>query len=143
MRYKLLGRTGLRVSELCLGAMIFGDTRGSWGVSEEEAGSILETFAEAGGNFVDTANAYAGGQSERILGGVISPDRERWVISTKYTLNTRPGDPNGGEATARASSVPWMKACVGSGPTTWTCTGCTSGTPSRPSRRSFVPWTTR
>lgn len=96
MRYKLLGQTGLRVSELCLGAMIFGDVRGSWGASAEEAARILRTFAEAGGNFVDTANHYAGGESERILGGLISSDRERWVISTKYTLNTRPGDPNGG-----------------------------------------------
>ena len=96
MRYKLLGRTGLRVSELCLGAMIFGDVRGSWGTSKEEAARILETFAEAGGNFVDTANSYAIGESERILGGLISSDRERWVLSTKYTLNTRPGDPNGG-----------------------------------------------
>ena len=102
MRYKLLGRTGLRVSELCLGAMIFGDTRGSWGVSREETARILETFAEAGGNFVDTANYYAGGESERILGGLIAPDRERWIVATKYGLNTRPGDPNGGGANRKS-----------------------------------------
>jgi aryl-alcohol dehydrogenase-like predicted oxidoreductase len=96
MRYKLLGRTGLRVSELCLGAMIFGDVRGSWGASEEESGRILDAFAEAGGNFVDTANHYAGGESERILGELIASDRERWVLATKYTLNTRPADPNSG-----------------------------------------------
>jgi aryl-alcohol dehydrogenase-like predicted oxidoreductase len=89
MRYKLLGRTGL-----CLGAMIFGDVRGSWGTSKEEAG----------GNFVDTANSYAKGESERILGGLISSDRERWVLSTKYTLNTRPGDPNG-EGSHRKSLI--------------------------------------
>jgi hypothetical protein len=52
MRYKLLGRTGLRVSELCLGAMIFGDSRGAWGASRNEAARIVERFAEAGGNFV-------------------------------------------------------------------------------------------
>src|SRR5215213_5286868 len=96
MRYKLLGKTGLRVSELCLGAMIFGDVRGSWGASEEESGRILDAFAEAGGNFVDTANHYAGGESERILGELIASDRERWVLATKYTLNTRPADPNSG-----------------------------------------------
>jgi aryl-alcohol dehydrogenase-like predicted oxidoreductase len=98
MRYKLLGRTGLRVSELCLGAMIFGDVRGSWGTSKEEAARILGAFAEAGGNFVDTANYYAGGESERILGELVASNRERWVIATKYGLNTRPGDPNGGGA---------------------------------------------
>jgi aryl-alcohol dehydrogenase-like predicted oxidoreductase len=98
MRYKLLGKTGLRVSELCLGVMIFGDVRGSWGASREEAARILGAFAEAGGNFVDTANHYAGGESERILGELVAPNREHWVIATKYGLNARPGDPNGGGA---------------------------------------------
>ena len=98
MRYKLLGRTGLRVSELCLGAMIFGDVRGSWGTSKEEAARILAAFGEAGGNFVDTANYYAGGESEHILGELVASNREWWVIATKYGLNTRPGDPNGGGA---------------------------------------------
>jgi aryl-alcohol dehydrogenase-like predicted oxidoreductase len=98
MRYKLLGRTGLRVSELCLGAMIFGDRRGGWGASRDEAACIVERFAEAGGNFIDTANSYAGGESERIVGELIKTERERWVLSTKYTLSMRPDDPNGGGA---------------------------------------------
>jgi aryl-alcohol dehydrogenase-like predicted oxidoreductase len=98
MRYKLLGRTGLRVSELCLGAMIFGDSRGGWGASKDEAAHIVERFAEAGGNFVDTANYYARGESERIVGELIAAERERWVLSTKYTLTMRPDDPNGGGA---------------------------------------------
>jgi aryl-alcohol dehydrogenase-like predicted oxidoreductase len=85
MRYRLLGRTGLRVSELCLGAMVFGDQRGSWGVSSQDAVAIVGRFAEAGGNFIDTANRYAGGESERIVGDLIRPDRDRWVLSTKYT----------------------------------------------------------
>jgi aryl-alcohol dehydrogenase-like predicted oxidoreductase len=59
MRYKLLGRTGLRVSELCLGAMVFGDPRGPWGATPEDARTIATTFAEAGGNFIDTASNYA------------------------------------------------------------------------------------
>ena len=61
MRYKLLGRTGLRVSELCLGAMIFGDQRGPWGATPEDARQIFTAYAEAGGNFVDTANTYSQG----------------------------------------------------------------------------------
>jgi aryl-alcohol dehydrogenase-like predicted oxidoreductase len=97
MRYKLLGRTGLRVSELCLGAMTFGDDWG-WGAPKEECARIVDAFGEAGGNFIDTANYYTGGSSERIVGELIAPEREHWVLSTKYTLNMHPGDPNGGGA---------------------------------------------
>ncbi len=96
MRYKLLGRTGLRVSELCLGAMVFGDQRGSWGASPEAAATIVRRFAEAGGNFIDTANHYAGGESERIVGEAVAPERDRWVLASKYTLSTDPADPNAG-----------------------------------------------
>ena len=95
MRYRLLGRTGLRVSELCLGAMMFGGG-GSSGASREEAGAIVKRFADAGGNFIDTANRYARGESERIVGELIRPDRDRWVLATKYTLSTDPADPNAG-----------------------------------------------
>jgi aryl-alcohol dehydrogenase-like predicted oxidoreductase len=95
MRYKLFGRTGLRVSELCLGAMTFGEDWG-WGAPKEECARILDAFAEAGGNFIDTANAYTNGTSERIVGELIAPERERWVLATKYTINERPGDPNSG-----------------------------------------------
>jgi aryl-alcohol dehydrogenase-like predicted oxidoreductase len=86
------------VSELCLGAMIFGDRRGGWGASRDEAAGIVERFAEAGGNFVDTANSHAGGESERIVGEPVTPERERWAPSTKYALTMRPDDPNGGGA---------------------------------------------
>jgi aryl-alcohol dehydrogenase-like predicted oxidoreductase len=111
MRYKLLGRTGLRVSELCLGAMIFGDHRGGWGASKDEAARIVERFAQAGGNFVDTANSYAGGESERIVGELVAAERERWVLSTKYTLSMRPDDPNGGGA-HRKSLVQSLEASL-------------------------------
>lgn len=96
MRYKLLGRTGLRVSELCLGAMVFGDQRGPWGATLEDARQIAATFAEAGGNFVDTASNYSQGNSERIVGDLIKAERDRWVLATKYTVSHRPGDPNAG-----------------------------------------------
>jgi aryl-alcohol dehydrogenase-like predicted oxidoreductase len=96
MRYRLLGRSGVRVSELCLGAMVFGDERGGWGATREEASAILASFAEAGGNFVDTANFYADGESERIVGDLIRPDRDRWVLGTKYALSSNRSDPNAG-----------------------------------------------
>jgi aryl-alcohol dehydrogenase-like predicted oxidoreductase len=93
MRYKLLGPSGLRVSELCLGTMSFGDAWG-FGADEKQSHRILGAFAEAGGNFVDTANAYHEGQSEEILGSFLGPGRDRWVVATKYTLAMRRGDPN-------------------------------------------------
>ena len=95
MRYRLLGRTGLRVSELCLGSMMFGGS-GSSGASAEESAAIVRRFAEEGGNFIDTANRYAGGESERIVGDLIRPDRDRWVLGTKYGLSSDPDDPNAG-----------------------------------------------
>jgi aryl-alcohol dehydrogenase-like predicted oxidoreductase len=95
MRYKLLGRTGLRVSELCLGTMTFGEDWG-WGAPKHECARILEAYAAAGGNFIDTSNRYTNGTSETVLGELIAGDRERWVLATKYGLNTRPDDPNAG-----------------------------------------------
>ena len=95
MRYKLLGASGLRVSELALGTMTFGETWG-WGASKEESRRIFDTFAEAGGNFVDTANNYTDGTSEKYVGEFIASDREHFVLATKYTLSTRKDDPNAG-----------------------------------------------
>jgi len=93
MRYKLLGKSGLKVSELCLGAMTFGDDWG-WGSTKEESRKIYDAFVEAGGNFIDTADLYTNGTSERFLGEFIASDRERIVLATKYT-NSAPGtDPN-------------------------------------------------
>lgn len=95
MRYRLLGRSGLRVSELCLGTMTFGDDWG-WGADAVESGRIFAAFADAGGTFVDTANNYTDGTSERLVGELTEPDRDRWVIATKYTLSLDPSDPNAG-----------------------------------------------
>ncbi len=95
MRYQLLGRSSLRVSELCLGTMTFGPDWG-WGADAQECRRIWEAFAAAGGNFVDTASNYTDGSSEQLIGELASADRERWVIGTKYTLSTAPDDPNAG-----------------------------------------------
>jgi aryl-alcohol dehydrogenase-like predicted oxidoreductase len=96
MRYKLLGKSGLRVSELCLGTMTFGDVWQDWGLatSKDESRKIFDGFADAGGNFIDTANKYNEGKSESLLGGFIESDRDHFVVATKYTLSTREGDPN-------------------------------------------------
>jgi aryl-alcohol dehydrogenase-like predicted oxidoreductase len=98
MRYKLFGRTGLRVSEMALGAMVFGDQRGPWGATRPDAARIVEQFAEAGGNLIDTASNYAGGNSEDIVGELVAGERRHWVISTKYVSSHDPDDPNAGGA---------------------------------------------
>lgn len=93
MRYKLLGRSGLRISELCLGTMTFGD---DWGAPKEESRKIFDRFAEVGGNFIDTANNYTNGTSEKFVGEFIQGDRDHFVIATKYSLSERLADPNFG-----------------------------------------------
>jgi aryl-alcohol dehydrogenase-like predicted oxidoreductase len=93
MRYALLGRSGIRVSEFALGTMTFGDHWG-WGAPPEISTRMLEVYADAGGNFIDTANAYTGGVAETILGRALEGRRDRFVLGTKYTLQTEPGDLN-------------------------------------------------
>ncbi|GAB4368190.1 MAG: aldo/keto reductase [Deltaproteobacteria bacterium] len=93
MRFKLLGRSGLRVSEICLGTMTFGEEWG-FGAPKEECRRIFEEFAGAGGNFLDTANMYTNGTSERFLGEFLGKERDRFVLATKYTLSMRADDPN-------------------------------------------------
>jgi aryl-alcohol dehydrogenase-like predicted oxidoreductase len=85
MRYKILGKTGLRVSELCLGTMTFGEDWG-WGASEEVSRQIFDTFRAAGGNFIDTSCNYTDGTSEKFVGNFTREERDWWVIATKYTL---------------------------------------------------------
>ncbi|WP_254560483.1 aldo/keto reductase [Dyadobacter diqingensis] len=93
MRYQLLGRSGLRVSELCLGTMTFG-TEWGWGADKHESFKIFETYANAGGNFIDTANRYTEGSSEKYVGEFIEADRDHWVLATKFTLKDRNDDLN-------------------------------------------------
>lgn len=87
MRYKLLGRSGLRVSELALGTMSFGEDWG-WGASREESAKIFDAYVEAGGNFIDTADHYTGGTSEKYVGEFIRAERGRFVVGTKFSLST-------------------------------------------------------
>ena len=93
MKYRILGRSGLRVSELCLGAMTFGEELGT-GASAAVSKQIFDRYREAGGNFVDTANIYTMGTSERMLGGFIGSEREHLVLASKYSMTTQVADPN-------------------------------------------------
>lgn len=94
MKYKILGKTGMRVSEVCLGTMTFGDDWGGFGANKDESRNVFDAFLDAGGNFVDTANLYTNGTSERLLGEFIQGKREKIVLATKYTNAFPAGDPN-------------------------------------------------
>ena len=95
--YTTLGRTGLRVSPLCLGAMTFGSEWG-WGADEAVSRSIFDRYVDAGGNFIDTADGYQKGQSEQMCGEFINDRklRDQIVLATKFTFNGSPGNPNSG-----------------------------------------------
>lgn len=95
--YVTLGRSGLRVSSLCLGTMTFG-TEWGWGNEEKDAKLIFQKYLEAGGNFIDTADGYTNGKSEELIGKFIreAQARDRVVLATKFTFNAEPGNPNAG-----------------------------------------------
>jgi aryl-alcohol dehydrogenase-like predicted oxidoreductase len=93
MKHILFGHTGLRVSELALGTMGFG-TEWKWGADREGSQKIFDKFASAGGNFIDTANRYTEGTSEKYVGEFIASDRDHFVVATKYSLRDRSGDLN-------------------------------------------------
>ena len=93
MKYRVLGRSGLKVSQLCLGTMTFGEDWG-FGASKEESRKQFEVFAKAGGNFIDTANVYTRGTSESFVGEFVKGDRDTFVVATKYSIATRFDDIN-------------------------------------------------
>lgn len=102
--YNTLGRSGLKVSRFCLGTMTFG-TEWGFGSDQATAARMLDVFSDRGGNFVDTANVYNAGSSERMVGAWLSEDRARrhqMVLATKFSANMDPGNPNGGGASRRA-----------------------------------------
>ncbi|MDC0718355.1 aldo/keto reductase [Nannocystis bainbridge] len=102
--YVTLGRSGLRVSPFCLGAMTFGEDLG-WGSSVKESQQIIDRYIELGGNFIDTANFYTKSHSEKILGdhvGRHAARRDRLVLATKFSGNLYPGDPNGGGSSRKS-----------------------------------------
>ena len=97
MNYYTLGRTGLKVSRLALGTMTFGEEWG-WGADAANARQLFDAYLDAGGNFIDTADLYTNGNSERLLGKFVkdSGSRDRVVIATKFSYNSQPGNPNAG-----------------------------------------------
>jgi aryl-alcohol dehydrogenase-like predicted oxidoreductase len=93
MKYRVLGHSGLKVSEICLGTMTFGEDWG-FGASKEESRKQFDLFAAQGGNFIDTANVYTKGTSERFVGEFVKSDRDAFVVATKYSIATRFDDIN-------------------------------------------------
>ena len=93
--YRLLGSSGLWVSPLALGTMTFGSDWG-WGADRDQPREIFDAYVGRGGNFIDTANAYTNGTAEQMVGEFARSRRDQLVIATKYTMPTRPDDPNSG-----------------------------------------------
>jgi aryl-alcohol dehydrogenase (NADP+) len=102
MEYRKLGHSGLQVSPICLGTMMFGEE-----TDAAESGRIVASARESGVNFIDTADVYAGGESERITGKLIAPDRDRWVLATKVA------NPMGDDPNRRGTSRKWIMRAVG------------------------------
>lgn len=101
MKYNYLGRSGLKVSELCLGTMMFGGA-----ADEAVANDIVDSARDTGVNFIDTADMYNGGESERVVGRAIAADRERWVLATKV------GNPMGAGPNEKGMSRKWIRQAV-------------------------------
>ena len=114
MNYQLLGPSGLRVSDICLGTMTFGEDWG-WGASQDASREMFDAFAAAGGNFIDTSSNYTNGTAERFVGQFVAADRDYWVIATKYTLRrpgSNPADLNAG-GNARKNMVRTVEQSLG------------------------------
>ena len=126
MRYRLFGASGLRVSELFLGAMTFGE-QGGVGAAPEECRRIVDAYADAGGNVIDTASNYRGGASEEILGDLLHGRRDRFVLATKYTVSRNRDDPNAAGNHRKNLRLSLETSLRGCAPATSTCTGCTCG----------------
>jgi aryl-alcohol dehydrogenase-like predicted oxidoreductase len=124
-----MGKTGVRISEVALGTMTFGDDWG-WGAFSEVSAKMLDLFADAGGNVIDTADVYTNGTSETIVGELLKGRRDRFVLATSSPTKPTRATRTVPATTARRSSRRSRRACVGCRPTTSTCTGCTPVTSS-------------
>jgi len=134
MDYRRVGDSGLKVSPLCLGVMMFGGQTNAM-----EAGRIVDTARDAGVNFIDTANVYAGGESERCTSALVQRDREYWVIATKLANPFGPG-PTSAAADERRSAVRSRSACVALARITSTSSTYTSMTRRRRSPKRSMRW---
>jgi aryl-alcohol dehydrogenase-like predicted oxidoreductase len=110
MKYRLFGNSGLRVSEISLGTMTFGEDWG-WGSTKDEARNIYDAYRTAGGNFIDTANIYTNGTSENLVGEFIRDHRESVVLATKYT-NAAAGNDSNAAGNHRKSMVQALEASL-------------------------------
>src|SRR6516162_10034994 len=110
MQYRLLGNSGLRVSQAALGTMTFGEDWG-WGAPKEESLRVYNAFREAGGNFIDTANVYTNGASETFLGEFVKGHRQSMVLATKFT-NAVPGNDPNAAGNQRKSMVQSVEASL-------------------------------
>ena len=128
--YVTLGRSGLRVSPFCLGTMTFGEDWG-WGSTVAESEAILARFIERGGNFIDTANVYTRGHSEKIIGDLVGArpraTRSAWSSRPSSSATCIPATRTAAAPAARPSSPRASSRCGGCGPTTSISTGCTPG----------------
>ena len=104
--YRNLGNSGLKVSRICLGTMMFGDR-----TDEAEAGRIVASAREAGVNFVDTADVYTKGESEKITGRLLKPDRSKWILATKVA-NPMPGADGKEDPNRRGTSRKWIMQAI-------------------------------
>jgi aryl-alcohol dehydrogenase (NADP+) len=106
MEYRNLGRSGVKVSRVCLGTMMFGDH-----TNAADAGTIVGSARDAGVNFIDTADVYAKGESEKITGKLIAKDRDRWILATKVA-NPMPAPGGGEDPNRRGTSRKWITQAI-------------------------------
>lgn len=111
MRYTLFGRTGLRVSEVALGTGTFG-TRWGWGADAAESRRVFDRFAEAGGNFIDSADVYQFGEAEELLADFIAADRDAFVVASKYSFGSGPAAGIAGTGNSRKAMTASLEASL-------------------------------
>ena len=137
-KYTTLGRSGLRVSPLCLGTMTFGADWG-WGAEESISRDMFNRYVDAAGNFIDTADGYTGGHSEELVGKFVAERklRDRVVIATKFTFNGDPAIQTPAATAERTFIARWKVLCAASKQIISICITCTPGMWSHQSRKFY------